>query len=93
MVALGSTLALVAGCGGEPKIDSGSMEDEIESGLLEGTDMPSISVTCPDDITAEEGNQLECTAVAGDGARAAIEVTLTDDEGGFQWFLVPEEAE
>ena len=83
-------LGLVA-CGG---IDT----EELEGQLVEdippqfGVDPADASADCPDDVDSEEGTEFECTMSAPDAdvADITVDVTLTDDEGGFE-AVVPQE--
>lgn len=75
----------LAACGGTT-IDSADLEAELRDQLAAdaGFDPANVSVSCPDDIEAEEGRELECTLIAPDGDEVRVDVTLTDDEGGFR---------
>lgn len=42
------------------------------------------SVACPDDIEAEEGKEFDCTLTAPNGDEVRVNVTLTNDDGGFE---------
>jgi hypothetical protein len=89
---IGAALALAA-CGGQT-IDSEDLEAQLTDQLSAETDLDpaDVSVTCPDDIEAEEGREFECTLTAN-GEDATVEVTLTDDEGGFRAVLPPGQLE
>lgn len=92
-VAAAATLLALGACGGDDKIDSGALEDEIQNGLVEETGIEPSAVECPDDIEAEEGSEFDCTATAEDGTEATVEITLTDDDGSFDWYVPPEQFE
>ena len=66
-------------------IDIPKVESEIKSGILTQTGISVLSVDCPDEVDAEEGNTFECTAVGEDGSTATVEVTQTSDEGDIRW--------
>jgi hypothetical protein len=89
---IGAALALAA-CGAQT-IDSGDLEAQLAEQLSAEADLDpaGVSVSCPDDIEAEEGHQFECILTAN-GDDATVEVTLTDDEGGFRAVLPPGELE
>lgn len=63
--------------------------DDLESQLVEqlsknaGVSSDGVSVECPNDITAEEGKKFDCTLTASDDSEVTVNVTLTDDDGGF----------
>ena len=78
---------LLGGC--TQVLDTGKIEEEIESGIEEQTNTTVESVDCPEDRALEEGDTFECTATAPDGSSATVEVTQTDDEGNITWEVVP----
>jgi hypothetical protein len=88
-----AALALAA-CGART-IDSGELESQLQEQLSAeaGADPAEVSVSCPEDIEAEEGREFDCTLVAPDGDEVRVEVTLTDDEGGFRAVVPPDQFE
>lgn len=82
--------AALAACGG---IDSADLEEQLRTDLSEdvGVNPDDVSVDCPDDIPAEEGAEFECELTAPNGDPVVVEVTLTDDEGGFEAVVPPEQ--
>jgi hypothetical protein len=76
--------ALAAGCGST--VDSAEMEEDLATQLSEqaGVDAADVSVDCPDDEEAEEGNEFECVLTAPNGDEVTFEGEITDDEGGFK---------
>jgi len=82
-LALGA-VAVLAGCG-ESTIDRTSLETELRKQLAPqgGAKPEDVSVKCPEDQKVEKGNKFSCTLTAPDGSKARIDVTLTNDEGGF----------
>lgn len=88
-------MAALAGCGGS--IDSDELEENLRTDLspeisvLIGVNPEDVSIDCPDDIPAEEGEEFECTASAPKEGEFLVEVTLTDDEGGFQAVVPPKQ--
>lgn len=54
---------------------------------LEGQrpDLGSVTVTCPDSVPGTKGTTFTCTLTASDGTTAPIKVTLTDDNGRFDF--------
>jgi uncharacterized protein DUF4333 len=79
-----AAVAVVTGCG-ESTIDRKSLETELRKQLAPqgGAKPEDISVKCPEDKKVEKGNKFSCTLTAPDGSKARIDVTLTNDEGGF----------
>lgn len=84
---MAAALAAVAlgACGGTETIDAEDLERQLAEQLSEdaGVNPINVSVECPDEIEVEEGRQFECTLIAPDGDHVRVDVTLTDDEGGF----------
>jgi hypothetical protein len=90
IAAAGSAL-LFGACGGRV-INTGELEDELRRQLAPqgGVRPEEIAVSCPDDQKAEEGRRFACTLTAPNGDRVRVDVTLTDDRGGFH-AVVPEQ--
>lgn len=65
-------------------IDSADLESQLAEQFGEETGIEGLEVSCPDDIEAEQGKTFECEVSAPDGTSQSVEVTLTDDEGGFE---------
>jgi hypothetical protein len=86
-----AALGLVA-CGTKT-IDSEDLEQQLTEQLSAdaGVNPDDVSVECPDDIEAEEGREFDCTLTAPNGDEVRVEVTLTDDEGGFEAVVPPEQ--
>lgn len=61
-------------------LDTQGLEDQIADLLAERGGPTVTEISCPEDVTVEEGGTFECTAT-GEGATWTIEVTQTDDEG------------
>jgi hypothetical protein len=86
LLAVGVT---VAGCSSPPTLRSGDVQEQIASSLSEqvGGDF---SVTCPTGVPAQQGTTFACTATdSSDGSTVTIEVTASDDAGGFDWTVRP----
>ena len=93
-VALLATASLaIAGCGNT--LDTDDLEGQLVDQLSEdaGVDPADVSVDCPDDIEAEEGREFECTLTAPNDDEVTVEVTLTNDDGGFEAVVPPEQFE
>lgn len=85
---LAATAAL-AGCG-QQTIETSELEAELKSQLGADAGVEPRSVECPDDIEAEKGRKFDCTLTAPNGDEVRVEVTLTNDEGGFE-AVVPQQ--
>ena len=86
-IAAAATVAfafVAAGCGNT--VDSGQMEDDLADQLSEqaGVDPADVSVDCPDDEEAEEGNEFDCTLTAPNGDEVTVNVTITNGGDSFE---------
>jgi hypothetical protein len=84
----------LGGCGfefsvGGQTVDAEDLESELRAQLAAQAGSPPQSVSCPTGITAESGKEFDCTGVAPNGSESTIEVTLTNDDGGFDAFVPP----
>ncbi len=87
---VGCAVVVLAGCSGSVSVggkslDQGSVESEISSDLTESVGVAPESVDCEgiSDIEVEADNTFVCTGTAPNGDEFDINVTLTNDEGGF----------
>lgn len=90
--------ALLAGCSasgevsiGGKSLDPDDMEKTISGGLGEQANLPDPEVDCAgvEDIDVEDGSKFVCTGTAPNGDEFPINVTLTDDEGGYRYEVPP----
>ena len=83
----------IGACGNT--LDAEDLEGELVDQLSTdaGVDPEGVSVDCPGDIEAEEGRKFECNLTAPNGDEVTVEVTLTDDKGGFEAEVPPEQFE
>jgi uncharacterized protein (UPF0333 family) len=90
---IAATSLAVAGCGNS--VDSEAMEEDLAAQLSAdaNVDPADVSVSCPDDEEAEEGNQFECTLTAPNGDEVTVEVTLTDGGDSFEAQVPPQQFE
>jgi hypothetical protein len=88
---VGACLALAA-CGGTTTLDADDLEEQLRVQLSEdaGVDADAVTVQCPSGIELEAGRTFECELTAPNGDLVTVEVTLTDDDGGFE-AVVPEQ--
>jgi Domain of unknown function (DUF4333) len=73
-----STLILAA-C--SEVLDTASVERQIEQGIEGQLSGVNVTVECPDDIPAGEGEEFECIASTDADQRARVAVVQTDDDG------------
>lgn len=92
LVAVGAALVLAA-CGNT--IDSEDLEGKLATELSAdaGVDPDGVSVSCPDDEEADEGNEFECALTAPEGDELTVEVRITDEDGRFEAFVPPQQPE
>jgi hypothetical protein len=82
-IAVGMT---IAACG-EETLDQGELEERVTddaNAALESvnSDMTVDSVSCPDDVASEEGEDAECEVEWDTGVRGAVPIEVTDAESG-----------
>ncbi|MCB0875498.1 MAG: DUF4333 domain-containing protein [Solirubrobacterales bacterium] len=85
-----------AGCSfsiGGDTIDSADLESELADQLAPqaGVDPADVSVSCPDDQEAKEGSKFSCELTAPNGDKVRVDVTLTNDSGGFDAVVPPQQ--
>ena len=103
VVVIGAVLAAtigVAGCSADAEVsiggkslDPADMEETISAGLGEQAQLPDPEVDCDgiQDVEVTDGSKFTCTGIAPNGDEFPIDVTLTDDEGGYR-YEVPDNA-
>jgi uncharacterized protein DUF4333 len=90
---IASVVALaLASCGGVATIDGEALEGEIAAGLQRQVDGEEASVSCPDEIEAEEGDTFGCVARIAAAPipprrprTLDVAVTVTNNEGDVRW--------
>lgn len=89
-LALTACALLAAGCGST--VDSAQMEEDLAEQLAPqaGAEPAEVSVDCPDDEEAEEGNEFECTLTAPNGDEVIVDVTITNGGDSFE-AVVPQD--
>lgn len=92
-LAVAGAALVLAACGNT--IDSEDLEGKLATELSAdaGVDPEGVSVSCPDDEAADEGNEFECTLATPEGQELTVEVRITDEEGGFEAFVSPQQPE
>jgi hypothetical protein len=66
-------------------LDTDGLESKLKSELETQLQASGVTVSCPTDVTVEQGGTFECTAVDDTGSKVTIKVTQTDDEGNVKW--------
>ena len=84
--------ALLAACVTET-VDAQDLESNLAEQLSAdaGVEAADVSVSCPEDIEVEQGNEFECQLTAPNGDEVTVEVTLTNDEGGYDAVVPPQQ--
>lgn len=88
-------LAVIAtGCSfsfsaGGNSIDQSTVEQNISDDLTEKVGVTPGAIDCDgiSDIAVEEGNTFVCVGTAPSGGSFDVDVTLTDDDGGVDYFV------
>jgi hypothetical protein len=81
-------LLLLTGCA--QRIDSSDLESKLKDQLSQSAGAEAKSVDCPDDIEIEKGKKFDCTLTAPNGDKVRVEVTLTNEDGGFRALVPPQ---
>lgn len=79
-VALGLALAGLTGC--TKTISTREAEKRIEKTLSSQVGQ-AVTAKCPGKLEAKKGKTYVCSAVAADGSRTRIRLTMLDDSGKF----------
>jgi Domain of unknown function (DUF4333) len=92
VLAIAAVGLVVAGCGDET-VDTGQMETDLADQLSAdaGVDPAEVSVSCPEDEAADEGNEFQCTLTAPNGDEVAVDVTITDGGDSFEAEVPPQQ--
>ena len=80
-------LVPLAGCG--KTLDSADLEKELKTQLGKDAGAAPKSVSCPDNIEVKKGKKFDCTLIAPNGDKVTVNVTLTNDNGGFTATVPP----
>ena len=82
-------LLLLVGC--TQTLDSADLESKLKDQLSKNSGATFESVSCPDDIKVAKGKKFSCTAKVSGQDDVRVEVTLTDDKGGFRAEVPPQQ--
>jgi len=69
------------------KLDMGGLETQFEDDVNALLETTGITVSCPDDVKAEAGNEFDCTATVAPGETFTIHVTQQDSDGHVTYIL------
>jgi Domain of unknown function (DUF4333) len=84
---------VAVGCG-SGTIDDAELEEEIKKDLAADVGVEPKAIDCPSDIESQAGKKFECIGTApADDERFRISVNLTNDDGGFDAVVPPEQFE
>lgn len=88
---LAAAATFAAACG--DTIDAADLEGKLTEQLSAdaGVDPADVSVDCPEDEAAEKGNEFQCDLTAPNGDQVRVDVTITNDDGGFEAVVPPQE--
>lgn len=79
-VALGGLF--LAGCSGENAVSQSDVESEAETQLAAQVDGATPDVSCPDDLTAEVDETMQCElTIEGDDTVYPVTITVTSVDG------------
>ena len=79
-----------AGCG-TTTIDRADLERQLADQLGRSAGVAPKGVDCPDDIEVETGRKFDCTLTAPNGDAVRVAVTLTNEDGGFDAVVPPQQ--
>ena len=80
-----AALLVFAGCTAQRVVDTEALEANIASEIESQAGFTPTSVSCPEDVPAQEGDTFSCTVTAEDGSSANVTVRQTDDQGSVTW--------
>jgi hypothetical protein len=75
-----------------PRVATVIFEAEVAESLGRATGTEPTAVDCPELSGFVAGREFECRGTAPAGDTAVIEITLTDDQGGFDLYVPPEQS-
>ncbi len=91
---IASGLAVVArgatACG-TTTIDRADLERQLTDQLGRDAGVAPKGVDCPADVEVEAGRRFDCTLTAPNGDAVRVAVTLTNDDGGFEAVVPPQQ--
>jgi hypothetical protein len=82
VIATLAAAASLTACGTET-VDRADLERQLTDQLGRSAGVQPKGVACPEDVEIERGRHFDCTLTAPNGDRVRVDVTLTNDDGGF----------
>jgi hypothetical protein len=76
---------------GTTTIDHADLERELTDQLGRSAGVAPKGVACPEDVEAEAGRRFDCTLTAPNGDAVRVAVTLTNEDGGFEAVVPPQQ--
>ncbi len=91
LAVIGAAATFAVGCGST--IDNADLEGKLKDQLSAdaGVDPANVSVECPEDEAAEKGNEFDCELTAPNGDKVTVNVSITNDDGGFEAEVPPQQ--
>jgi len=86
-----AAFVLVASGCGTKTVDTPELESELKKQLGADAGVEPRGVECPDDVKIEKGKKFDCTLTAPNGDEVTVNVTLTNDDGGFTAEVPPQQ--
>jgi len=75
----------MAACG-TSTLNVDEAEAQIEKGLQQQLNLPTVDVSCPDEVEIKAQSTFDCPVKAGNDT-GTVEVTQKDDQGNISWKL------
>ena len=83
--------ALGAAACGTTTLDRADLERQLTDQLGRSAGVAPKAVDCPADVEVEPGRKFDCTLTAPNGDAVRVAVTLTNDDGGFEAVVPPQQ--
>jgi len=90
-IAIAALSALALGACGSQTLDAADLEGKLSDQLGRSAGVSPKGVACPEDIGVEKGRSFDCTLTAPNGDQVRVDVTLTNDDGGFRAVVPPQQ--
>ena len=74
-----------------PDLNTGDLEAKLSNQLGRSAGVSPKGVDCPGGIEVEKGRGFQCTLTAPNGDEVRVDVTLTNDDGGFRAVVPPQQ--
>lgn len=84
LAATAAAVSLLAGCGTRT-VEGQELEGKITTSLERQVGERPDAIECPNEVDAKKGTKARCIIKASDGSEIGLNVTMTDDEGAFDY--------